>query len=202
MECEDDQKLIILPDYLCLVYLLRCHPELRWLSYPTLQDVSWVPIVAVIGEECIYFVNRLWQVIHLLKVLFHEGSKLCSTDTTQYHFLGISMRDNPMDHVHAWKCEVPASNPVQARLLYVDIDSIVLQILLKSAWKYVIDVLPFDLDLLVYEQFSIFIDGQAHRQLLDHISSCALSGVLWHYSLGSHCTCTAERLMNNYDTWR
>lgn len=73
---------------------------------------------------------------------------------------------------------IPARNVIQARLVYVDIDSMAPQILIKGACKYVIDVLPFDLDILVYEQISVFIDGQAHRHFLDHISSCALNGVL------------------------
>jgi len=61
------------------------------------------------------------------------------------------MRDNLVDHVRAWKRGIPAWNPVQARLVYVDTESMVLQILLEGAWKYVIDVLPFHLDFLVYE---------------------------------------------------
>ena len=124
--CEDDQELISLPQYLCLLYWVGCCPELRWLSHPTLQDVSWVCTVAGIGEGCIYFVHWLRKVIHLLKFLFPKGSKFCCTGTSQHHCLWINKWDSLVDHVHRWNYKILACNLVQDRLVYVDIDSALL----------------------------------------------------------------------------
>ena len=115
--CEDDQELIILPRYPCLVHLVGCYHELIWLFHPALQDVSWVYIVVWFGEGCIHRDHWLRQVIHRLKLLCPKGRNLCSNDTAQHHSLWRSMRDNHVDHVCAWKRGISACNPVQARLV-------------------------------------------------------------------------------------
>lgn len=81
-------------------------------------------------------------------------------------------------------------------------DTAVFQIFLKYAWEYIIYVLPFHLDIFFYGQLSVFIDKQAHRHLLNCISSCTFNDVLWPCSFGGHCICTTERWEHTYDTWR
>ena len=57
------------------------------------------------------------------------------------------------------------------------------------------------LDVLVYEQIDVFVSKQTHRHLINCISKLALNNVFIS-ALLEHCTCTAERQMNTYDTWR
>ena len=79
----------------------------------------------------------------------------------------------------------------------IDIDLSVLQILLKAAYEYIVDIFPCDLDVFLNEQVCVYVHRKAHRHLLNHISSTTFNYVLWSSSLGDHHTYTIEKLLNN-----
>ena len=70
-------------------------------------------------------------------------------DTTQGHPLKASVWDDPVYHVHAWEHGVSACNPVQAILVDVHVYLVVFEVFPKCAYKCIIDLFPFQLDVLV-----------------------------------------------------
>ena len=63
-----------------------------------------------------------------------------------------------MYRVRAWEHGIPTCNLVEAELVNVHIDFPVFEVFTKCACKCIIDLLPFKLDVLVYNRLGVFID--------------------------------------------
>lgn len=79
--CKDDQVLICLLQYLFLVNLVGCHPELGWIRHLVLQDIPGVGIVVRYAEGCLHGDHWLWEVVHLMIVMCPEGINLYPPNT-------------------------------------------------------------------------------------------------------------------------
>jgi hypothetical protein len=73
--------------------------ETSWLLYPILQNVSGVASAVGQAEWRSHDSHGLGHLIHLIIISCPEGCKLRPTDTAQGHRLGVSVRDDPVNHV-------------------------------------------------------------------------------------------------------
>jgi len=153
-----DQVLVRLPQYICLVDLVGCHPEASWLLYPIPHNVfggsSAIGQVEWRGHES----HGLRHLIHLVIILCPEGCKLHLTDTTQGHRLRVSVRDDLGNHVYTWECRVSKCNLVQVRLMNIHVHLMVFEVFPKISCECFIHLLPLKFDVLVQIQLRIIVD--------------------------------------------
>jgi len=106
--CEYDKELVCLPQYIHLIDLVRGHLELSWLLYPILQNIFGVASTIEKAKQRGHENHGLAHLMHINIVSCLDGCKLRPTDISQGHSLGVSVRDDPVNHIHTWEHRVSA----------------------------------------------------------------------------------------------